>query len=99
MVKRVPRRRNKVKPGKKKPKKGTTNATGRSYEYQRKYNARKAEKLRRAELNRENRKRGTYGNGDKLDVSHKDGKVVGLESQKTNRARNGKGSTRRGRNS
>lgn len=61
--------------------------------YQKKYNARPSERKRRAELNAENRKRGTYGNGDKLDVSHKNGKVVGLEHQSTNRARNGKGST------
>lgn len=61
--------------------------------YQKKYNARPSEIKRRVELNRENRKRGTYGNGDKLDVSHRNGKVVGLEHQSKNRARNGKGST------
>lgn len=94
MAKRVPQRRNKVKPGKKRPK-GTTKATGRKYDYQRAYNARPAEKKRRAALNRANRKAGTYGNGDKKDVSHKGGKIVGMESQSTNRARNGKGSTRR----
>ena len=41
----------------------------------------------RAELNRYNRKKGTYGNGDKLDASHKDGKIVGFEDQSKNRGR------------
>ena len=61
--------------------------------YQKKYNARPSEIRRRMELNRENRRLGTYGNGDKLDVSHKKGKIIGLEHQSSNRARNGKGST------
>lgn len=63
--------------------------------YQKKYNARPCEVRRRMELNRENRRRGTYGNGDKMDVSHRNGKVIGLEHQSINRARNGKGSTYR----
>jgi len=63
--------------------------------YQRKYNARPSEIRRRVELNRENHRRGTYGNGDKMDVSHKNGRVVGLEHQSSNRARNGKGSTQK----
>jgi hypothetical protein len=43
---------------------------------------------KRVELNRENRKRGTYGNGDGKDVSHKkDGSTV-LEKASKNRARN-----------
>ena len=41
----------------------------------------------RAELNRYNRKKGTYGNGDKLDATHKDGKIVGFEDQSKNRGR------------
>ena len=32
-----------------------------------------------------NRKLGTYGNGDKLDASHKYGKIVGFEEQSKNR--------------
>jgi hypothetical protein len=45
---------------------------------------------KRAALNADNRKRGTYGNGDGKDVSHKkDGSTV-LESMKINRARIGK---------
>ena len=35
----------------------------------------------RAELNAYNRKKGTYGNGDGKDASHKGGKIVGFEEQ------------------
>ena len=41
----------------------------------------------RAELNRYNRMKGTYGNGDGKDASHKDGKIVGMEDQSVNRGR------------
>jgi len=47
------------------------------------------ERKKRVELNRANRKAGTYGNGDNLDMSHtRDGKMV-KEHYRTNRARNG----------
>ena len=52
------------------------------------YNRESLQIEKRVELNRENRKRGTYGNGDGKDVSHKkDGSTV-LEKASTNRARN-----------
>ena len=41
----------------------------------------------RAELNRYNRKKGTYGNGDGKDASHKNGKIVGYEDESANRGR------------
>ena len=41
----------------------------------------------RAELVKYNREKGTYGNGDKKDASHKDGKIVGFEDQSKNRGR------------
>tara|TARA_R100001163_G_C5063140_1_gene200361 strand:- start:399 stop:1535 length:1137 start_codon:yes stop_codon:yes gene_type:complete len=41
----------------------------------------------RAELNKYNRKKGTYGNGDGKDASHKGGKIAGFESQSKNRGR------------
>ena len=41
----------------------------------------------RAELVKFNRDKGTYGNGDKLDASHKGGKIVGFEAQSKNRGR------------
>ena len=45
---------------------------------------------KRSKLNAETHKRGTYGNGDGKDVSHKkDGSTV-LESASKNRARVGK---------
>ena len=41
----------------------------------------------RAELNKYNRQKGTYGNKDKKDASHKDGKIVGFEDESINRGR------------
>jgi len=41
----------------------------------------------RSELNRYNREKGTYGNGDKLDASHKGRKIIGMEDQSVNRGR------------
>ena len=41
----------------------------------------------RSELNKYNRDKGTYGNGDGKDASHKDGKIVGMEDQSVNRGR------------
>ena len=53
----------------------------------------------RAELNKYNRQKGTYGNGDGKDASHKNGKIVGFEDQSKNRGRAEKsrlkGSTRK----
>jgi len=58
-------------------------------DYDKEYSASDERKNYRVELNRENRKRNTYGNGDGKDVSHtKDGELV-LENAKSNRARNG----------
>ena len=59
-------------------------------EYDKKYQASEERKNYRVELNRANRKAGTYGNGDGKDMSHtKVGSLI-LESQKRNRARNGR---------
>jgi len=41
----------------------------------------------RAELNKYNRDKGTYGNGDGKDASHKKGKIVGMEDENINRGR------------
>jgi hypothetical protein len=41
----------------------------------------------RAELNQYNRKKGTYGNGDNKDASHKGGKIAGFEAESKNRGR------------
>ncbi len=55
---------------------------------QAKYNKRKGQVKKRVELNRENRKRGTYGNGDGKDVSHTKCGTTVLEKAGKNRARN-----------
>jgi hypothetical protein len=44
-------------------------------------------KAKRAELNAYNRKKGTYGNGDGLDASHKGGRIAGFENASKNRGR------------
>lgn len=41
----------------------------------------------RSQLNKYNRKKGTYGNKDGKDASHKGGKISGFESQSKNRGR------------
>ena len=56
--------------------------------YQKKFNSSKLQIRKRTALNAENRRRGTYGNGDNLDVSHKQGGGTKLEAQSKNRARN-----------
>ena len=52
-----------------------------------KYGSTTKAKKKRAQLNAYNRKKGTYGNGDRLDASHKGGRIVGFEGQSRNRAR------------
>ena len=52
-----------------------------------KFQSSKKMKKYRAELNRYNRKKGTYGNRDKKDASHKDGTIVGFEDENINRGR------------
>jgi hypothetical protein len=67
---------------------GSNKATGRDYSYDKKYQSTEERKKYRVELNKANRKDGTYGNGDGMDKSHtKSGKMVN-ESQSKNRARN-----------
>ena len=55
-------------------------------EYKKFQSSTKSKKYR-AELNKYNRQKGTYGNGDKKDASHKGGKIVGFENQSKNRGR------------
>ena len=55
-------------------------------EYKKFQSSTKSKKYR-AELNKYNRKKGTYGNGDGKDASHKRGKIVGFEKESTNRGR------------
>ena len=52
-----------------------------------KFQSSKKSKKYRAELNKYNRQKGTYGNGDKKDASHKGGKIEGFEAESKNRGR------------
>ena len=63
-------------------------AKAKKASYRKKYNSKPSEVKRRSKLNADNRRRGTYGNGDNLDVSHKQGGGTTLEAQARNRARN-----------
>jgi len=56
--------------------------------YQRKYNKKPKEVKRRVDLKRINKQKGTYGNGDGKDVSHKKDGTVFMEKASKNRARN-----------
>jgi hypothetical protein len=73
-------------------------------DYQREYRLFQKSRKRkryRAQLNKYNRDKGTYGNGDGLDASHKGGKIAGFEKSSTNKGRREKsrlrGSRRRRR--
>jgi len=55
-------------------------------EYKKFQSSTKSKKYR-AELNRYNRQKGTYGNGDGKDASHKNGKIIGFEDESVNRGR------------
>lgn len=69
---------------------GPKYANGNYKSYQKKYDASSLQIKKRTKLNKENRKRGTYGNGDGKDVSHrKDGSTF-LEKASKNRARKGR---------
>ena len=63
-------------------------------EYKKFQSSTKAKKYR-AELNKYNRQKGTYGNGDGKDASHKGGKIVGFESESKNRGRREKSRLRK----
>jgi len=55
-------------------------------EYKKFQSSTKSKKYR-AELNKYNRDKGTYGNRDGKDASHKGGKIVGMEDENINRGR------------
>lgn len=65
--------------------------TGRDYEYDKKYQSTEERKKYRARLNKENRKKKTYGNKDGKDMSHTKKRNLVPENQSDNRARNGHG--------
>ena len=55
-------------------------------EYKKFQSSTKSKKYR-AELNKYNREKGTYGNRDGKDASHKGDKIVGMEDESSNRGR------------
>jgi hypothetical protein len=63
-------------------------ARRRRLKQQSEYQKRPDRVKKRVALNKENRKRGTYGNGDGKDVSHKKCGGTTLEKASSNRARN-----------
>ena len=66
---------------------GPKYANGNYKSYQKAYDSSELQIRKRAALNKENRKRGTYGNGDGKDASHT-GKGKGkLETPSSNRRR------------
>ena len=69
---------------------GAKYANGNYKSYQKKYDGSKLQINKRSALNKENRKRGTYGNGDVKDVSHKKNGKTFLEAASKNRARKGR---------
>jgi hypothetical protein len=72
-------------PSKRKP---YNKSTGRNYKRDyKKFQSSKKAKKKRAALNKYNRKKGTYGNRDGKDASHKNGKIAGFESASKNRGR------------
>lgn len=54
--------------------------------YDKEYHSTDERKKYRSDLNKENRERGTYGNGDKKDVAHKSRTKTRMQSQSKNRA-------------
>jgi len=69
---------------------GAKFANGNYKSYQKKYDGSKLQIAKRSSLNKENRERGTYGNGDGKDVSHKKNGKTFLEAASKNRARKGR---------
>lgn len=54
--------------------------------YDKEYHSTAERKKYRSNLNKKNRERDTYGNGDKKDVSHKSKTKTRMQSQSSNRA-------------
>lgn len=60
-------------------------AREKKQKYDAAFNKRKDQAKKRAALNKYNRKKGTYGNGDGLDASHKGNRIVGFVKASRNR--------------
>ena len=66
---------------------GAKYANGNYKSYQKKYDSSKLQISKRSKLNKENRKRGTSGNGDGKEVSHTANRQTYLEASSNNSAR------------
>ena len=80
---------------KKSKRSGPKFANGNYKSYQKAYDASPTQKKKRAALNRENHKRGTYGNRDGKDVAHTASGRTKLQIASKNRANNGHGKRKR----
>lgn len=63
---------------------GNAKARAKKAEYDTEYHSTKERKKYRAELNKKNRKAGTYGNGDDMDYDHDERRMI---PSKRNRAK------------
>jgi hypothetical protein len=70
---------------------GPKYANGNYKSYQKEYDSSQLQIKKRARLNKENRRRGTYGNNDRRDVAHTESGKTRLQAQSKNRAANGHG--------
>lgn len=75
-------------------------ARKRHREYQLEYQKSDSNVKKRVELNKYNRKNGTYGNGDGMDAAHHNGKITGYKAASKNRGdKNDSAGDRRARGS
>jgi hypothetical protein len=63
-------------------------ARAKKLAYDKKYQKKPSAVRKRVECNKWNRRNGTYGNGDQMDCSHRNGNLIS-EHRKANRARGG----------
>ena len=61
-------------------------ARAKKEEYDTEYHSTEERKKYRSNLNKKNREKGTYGNGDKKDVAHKSKTRTRMQAQSSNRA-------------
>lgn len=61
-------------------------ARAKKEEYDTEYHSTEERKKYRSNLNKKNREKGTYGNGDKKDVAHKSKTKTRMQAQSSNRA-------------
>ena len=66
---------------------GAKYANGNYKSYQKKYDSSKLQLKKRSALNKDNRRRGTYGHGAGKEVTHKNNGKTFLEQAPKNRAR------------